>query len=158
MWIASPDGSGWARPAFAPALSPECEIRWKTTGTLLLLHLLTLGNGPEPVSPFLLYLLLTAASHKGERPLFMTDALLSLGSLYQLDPEIADTLRPWMVLKETDQLSGFAGIRMPPAIMPVQILLNQCEHQVRLTLLSSRRVGLKCGNAVKHREGKPEQD
>lgn len=133
LWVASQDGSGWARPVFSPALSPEHELRWKTTGTLLLLHLLTLGNGPEPVSPILLYLLLTAASLRGERSLLPSDTLISLESLYQLDPGIADTLRPWMVLKETDRLSGFTGDRVHRSMMSVQSVLNQCEHQVYLT-------------------------
>jgi hypothetical protein len=125
------DGSGWIRPIFTPVLSAAHRIRWKTTGTFLLLHLLTLGNGPEPVSPFLLYLLLTGAlSDENQTPHPCT--LLSLKTLYQLDPGTADALRPWMILKESDQLSGIAGGWMPPPLMSIQNLLAQCgEYQVR---------------------------
>lgn len=130
-WLAAQDGSGWARPAFTPALSSEHQIRWRTTGTFILIHLLTLGNGPEPVSPFLVYLLLAAASLRGDRSLNNKDVLISLESLYQLDYGIADILRPWMVLTETDQLLGFAGGQTPHPITSVQNVLNQFEYQVR---------------------------
>ena len=133
-WISSEDGSGWVRPAFTPALSIEHQTRWKTTGTFILLHLLTLGNGPEPISPFLLYLLLAAASLDGKRRLRSKDVLIGLGSLYQLDSGSADMLRPWMVLQEMDKLSG-AGGQVPPPLMLVQNILNRCEYQVRILRL-----------------------
>jgi hypothetical protein len=131
-WIFSPDGSGWARPAFTPALSLEHQARWRSVGTLILLHLLTLGNGPEPISPFLVYLLLTAASLQGQRSLCGKDLLIGLGALYQLDSATADILRSWMVLKETDKLSNFDDNRIPHQVMLIQSLLVQCEYQVRL--------------------------
>jgi hypothetical protein len=131
-WISSPNASGWVRPAFTPAYSPELEIRWRTTGTLILLHLLTLGNGPEPISPFLLYLLLAAASLRGKRSLCSKDALIDLGTLYHLDSGSADVLRPWMVLKESDQLSGFANGRVPPELTSIRFLLSQFNYQVIL--------------------------
>lgn len=133
LWTASTDGSGWVKPLFTPALSVERQTRWKTIGTLILVHLLTLGNGPEPISPFLLYLLLTAALHHGRRSLAIEDVLIDLGSLYQLDCGTAEVLRPWMVLKETDKLSGFVGGRVPPPLMSVQGILSMCEFQVRFT-------------------------
>ena len=108
-------------------------MRWKTIGTLILVHLLTLGNGPEPISPFLLYLLLAAALHHGHRTLAVEDILIDLGSLYKLDHRAADILRPWMVLKETDKLSEFASGQVPPPLMLVQGILSMCEFQVRFT-------------------------
>ena len=129
-WVATQDSTGWARPIFTPALSPKHQARWKTTGTFILLHLLTLGNGPEPVSPFLVYLLLKAASLTGAQPLCAHDALISLGSLYQLDSEAANMLRPWMVLKESDNPSEFATNQVPHPIMLLQSVLGQCEFQV----------------------------
>ena len=133
LWTASADGSGWVKPLFTPALSGEHQTRWKMIGTLILVHLLTLGNGPEPISPFLLYLLLTAALHHGHRTLTVEDVLIDLGSLYKLDRGTADILRPWMVLKETDKLSGFSGRQVPPPLMSVQGVLSTCEFQVRFT-------------------------
>lgn len=134
-WTTS-DSSGWVRPIFTPSLSLEHQVRWKTAGSFLLLHLLTLGNGPEPVSPFLLYILLASALlEEGQSLCPMT--LLSLKSLHSMDPGIADTLRPWMVLKETDQLSGLTGGQMHPPLMLIQNLLVQCgEYQVCPTLSS----------------------
>ena len=81
-----------------------------------------------------MYLLLTAASFKESRSLHQKDILISLGSLYQLDAGMADLLRPWMVLKETDQLSGFADGRVPTPLMLVQGILSQGEYQVHTTL------------------------
>jgi hypothetical protein len=133
LWTASTDGSGWVKPLFTPALSGEHQTRWKTIGTLILVHLLTLGNGPEPISPFLLYLLLTAASHHGHRSLCAEDVLIDLGSLYELDRGTADILRPWMVLKETDKLSGFSSGQVPRPLMSVQGILSMREFQVRFT-------------------------
>jgi hypothetical protein len=135
-WTPATDDSGWVRPIFTPSLSTECQTRWKTAGTFILLHLLTLGNRPEPITPFLLYLLLASASHKGDQTLH-SHTLLSLEALYQLDPGTAESLRPWMVLKETDQLSGFPSGQIPPLLTSVQNLLAQCgEYQVRPSLLS----------------------
>ena len=94
----------------------------------MLIHLLTLGNGPEPVSPMLLYLLLSAAAFKGNRELCPADSQIDLGALYELDAEIAEVLRPWMVLGESDPLTGFTG--MPQAVVPVQFLLNRFDFQV----------------------------
>jgi hypothetical protein len=130
LWTSATDGSGWVRPVFTPVLSLTHQIRWKTMGTFLLLHLLTLGNGPEPVSPFLLYLLLTSAL-PNKNPTHHAHMQLSLRSLYQLDAGTAKLLQPWMMLKETDRLSGFAGGLMPPLLMPIQNLLAQSgEYQV----------------------------
>lgn len=129
-WISSPDGSGWARPAFTPSCAPERQIRWRTTGTLILLHMLTLGNGPDPISPFLVYLLLAAASLQGQRSLCNEDTLIGLKTLYLLDSDIADTMRPWMVLRETDKISDFKGGRVPHELNPIRSLLNQFEFQV----------------------------
>lgn len=131
-WLATQNGSGWVRPGFTPALSSEHQIRWRTTGTFILIHLLTLGNGPEPISLFLVYLLL---SLKGEQSLGPNDVLISLASLYQLDSGTTDMLCPWMVLKETDQISGFGG-QVPHPVMLVQSVLNQFEYQVS-SILSS---------------------
>jgi len=50
-WLTTQDGSGWARPAFTPVLLSKHKTHWKTTGMFILLHLLTLGNGPEPKTP-----------------------------------------------------------------------------------------------------------
>ena len=100
--------------------------------TLILVHLLTLGNGPEPISPFLLYLL-TATLQHGHRTLAVEDVLIDLGSLYKLDHGTADILRPWMVLKETDKLSEFASGQVPPPLMLVQGILSMCEFQVWFT-------------------------
>jgi hypothetical protein len=108
----------------------------ETTGTFILLHLLTLGNGPEPISPFLLYLLLTAASQKGAPPL-PSDALISLETLYELDPRAADILQPWMMLKETDKLSGFGNGQIPHQLASIQTILNQSEYQLRTALNGS---------------------
>ena len=115
---------------FTPALSPEHQLRWKSAGTLILLHLLTLGNGPEPISPFLVYLLLTGALLTGEQNICHRDALIGLGPIYQLYPEAADALRPWMVLKETDRLSGLASGEANHALFQIQSILNRCEYQV----------------------------
>ena len=98
----------------------------------MLLHLLTLGNGPEPISPMLLYLLLAGASLKGNRGLCPTDSQIDLETLYKLDGGIAGALRPWMLLKESDQLSGFVGL--PEPMVPMQFLLNQCNFQVCASL------------------------
>ena len=98
LWTAATDGSGWIRPVFTPVLSTAHRVRWNTTGTFILLHLLTLGNGPEPISPFLLYLLLISVlSNENQTP--HTHMLLSLESLYRLDASTGSTLHPWMVLK-----------------------------------------------------------
>lgn len=133
-WTSGADGSGWVRPVFTPSLSTEHKIRWTTAGTFMLLHLLTLGNGPEPVSPFLLHLLLTSALGKEDQNPH-PHTLPSLECLYQLDPRIADLLRPWMVLKETDQLLELTGGRIPSALMSIQTLLAQCgEYQVCASL------------------------
>jgi hypothetical protein len=129
-WSFSPDGSGWARPAFTPTLSLRHQARWRSVGTLMMLHLLTLGNGPEPISPYLLYLLLSAASLGGRKSLCGNDLLIGLGSLYKLDADTADILWPWMVLKETDKLSGFDGGCLPSQLMSIQSLLTQCDYQV----------------------------
>ena len=133
LWTASADGSGWVKPLFTPALSVKHQTRWKTIGTLILVHLLTLGNGPEPISPFLLYLLLAAALQHGHRTLAVEDILIDLGSLYKLDHGTADILRPWMVLKETNKLSEFASGQVPPPLMLVQGILSMCEFQVWFT-------------------------
>lgn len=151
-WL-PPDSSGWVRPAFTPTLSHEHQLRWRSTGTLLLLHLLVLGNGPEPVSPFLLYLLLTAASLQGSRSLYAEDALIGIGSLYDLDYGTADLLRPWMLLKETDKLTGFAGGRIPFQVMSVQSVLSQCEFQVTSIPLCLKVVSLNHSSTVERCEG-----
>lgn len=130
-WNYEAGESTWARPVWAPVLPRERRTRWKTMGTFLLLHLLTLGNGPEPVSPFLMYLLLTGAVHRGEeekRP-GPVDSEVDLGVLYKLDAKIADSLRPWMVLKGSDRLKGLTG--RPGAAASLQSLLSQCNLQVR---------------------------
>lgn len=97
----------------------------------MLLYLLTLGNGPEPISPMLLYLLLAGAVREGHS-LDLADSEIELGTLYKLDTGIAESLRPWMVLKGTDQLTGFT--RLPPQLMPLQFLLARCNYQVHMTL------------------------
>lgn len=61
----------------------------------------------------------------------MEDVLIDLGSLYELDRGTADILRPWMVLKETDKLSGFPGGQVPRPLMLVQGILGMREFQVR---------------------------
>lgn len=130
-WNPTDDGSSWAQPVWSPVLSRELQVRWRTTGTFMLLYLLTLGNGPEPISPMLLYLLLAGAVREGHS-LDLADSEIELGTLYKLDTGIAESLRPWMVLKGTDQLTGFT--RLPPQLMPLQFLLARCNYQVRMTL------------------------
>lgn len=102
----------------------------------MLLHFLTLGNGPEPISPFLFYLLLTAASLRNIHPLRPKDTLISLRALFELDPNVAELLRPWMVLKESDPLSAFRNQPPPHSVALVQSVLNQCELQVCYNLSS----------------------
>lgn len=101
-WLTTQDGSGWARPAFTPALLSKHKTHWKTTGMFIFLHLLTLGNGPEPIPPFLVYLLLTTASPNGHQSPSSQDALMSLELLSQPDSGTAELLCTWMVLSETD--------------------------------------------------------
>ena len=150
MWIPSRDGSGWAKPAFTPDLSPKHKTCWRTAGTLMLLHILTLANGPKPISPFLIFLLLAAASLQGERTLGQEDVLVCLGSLYQLDPRTANILRPWMVLKETDKLSGFDGGQVLCSVMTIQSLLNNFEFQISPISHSSKAAVLNRSQAVDH--------
>ena len=56
--------------------------------------------------------------------------LISLGALYKMDPKTADLLCPWMVLKETDQLSAFPNGEIPHLITSVRSMLSQFEFQV----------------------------
>jgi hypothetical protein len=76
----------------------------------------------------LFYLLLAGAANKQQRSVSLPDSELDLGSLYKLDSNAADTLRPWMVLKNTDKLTGFAG--RPGVVTPLRNLLCQCNVQV----------------------------
>ena len=106
------------------------------------------------MSPFLLLLLLTSAlSNENQAP--HSQALLSLESLDKLDTGTADALRPWMVLKETDQLSGFTG-GWTPQLLPIQNLLAQCgEYQVRLSSQFFPCATLMYLNPVEHCEHEP---
>ena len=116
----------------------------------MLLHILTLANGPEPILPFLIFLLLAAASLQGERTLGQEDVLVCLGSLYWLDPGTANILHPWMVLKETDKLLGFDGGQVPRSVMKIQSLLNNFEFQVSPISHSSEVAVLNRSRAVDH--------
>jgi hypothetical protein len=129
MWTAAPDSSGWVRPAFTLSFCREHEIRWRTTGSLILIHLLTLGNGPEPISPFLVYLLLAAASRQ-DKSLVAGDALISLGSLHELDAGISKAVQPWMLLKASDDILALSDSQARPQIASIQFLLAAFDLQV----------------------------
>lgn len=128
LWT-RPDSAGHVRPVFTPSVSQEHMIRWRTTGTFILLHLLTLGNGPEPISPFLMYLLLAAASSERKHPT-AADALISLQSLYELDSGASETLRPWMLLKASDDISRCGTGQIPRQVATIQHLLATFDLQV----------------------------
>jgi hypothetical protein len=113
----APAGSGgFFLPVFSFAnfvVRERCEI-FSAYGSLLALHCYALGQGPIPVSIWLL-VALTAGR---EGMLIPPEVLLAL------DPEAFDILAPWMTLKVSDPL--------PTDLMHplVQFLMTVMETQV----------------------------
>jgi hypothetical protein len=78
-----------------PASSPVTDGRyWHKMGALLALALLV-GENPHPISPVVIYALL---SNTNSRPDVMAVMDLNLGLIRQLHSSKADTLLPWMVI------------------------------------------------------------
>jgi len=119
-------GETWSFPICAPVINPETELRWTTYGSLCLIHLLTLGAGPDPVSPFLIYLLLISATKRGVGLVDARDMNISLQSIRDLDQASADILKVWMHLKHTDNLHSMEYT--PPS--PLSTFLARFEYQV----------------------------
>jgi hypothetical protein len=78
-----------------PDMSPVTNNRyWRVTGTLLALALLA-GENLHPISPVVVYALL---SNVHERSEVTTSMDLSLGFIEQLEYSKAITLLPWMII------------------------------------------------------------
>jgi hypothetical protein len=94
----------WYVPQVSPVLDESTLPLWRAYGTLIVLYVITLGTGPDPVSPFLVYLLLAQASYGQSRPLADSDLELSLEFVNQLDDKLAEEIAPWMCLDHTTNL------------------------------------------------------
>jgi hypothetical protein len=114
------DNSGFWRsrgdfkhPAPVRYLDNQSKTTYKAFGTLFLLYFLVTGTAPANLSPFLFYLLLASAQEVSTDIPIVIDATcmnFSLGFIASVDPDAAETLQPWMALKNTDPVNG-AGIR-----------------------------------------------
>ncbi|KAJ7681811.1 hypothetical protein B0H14DRAFT_2655107 [Mycena olivaceomarginata] len=115
---------GFFIPVFSMAgiTTPErCQI-FAAYGSLLAIHSFTLGQGPIPVSIWLLLALVSGKSGM----LIPSDVLVAL------DPDAFDTLAPWLTMEVTDSVPS--DFRHPLC----QFLMNSVDVQARafLTLFS----------------------
>ncbi|KAJ7718210.1 hypothetical protein B0H14DRAFT_2303003, partial [Mycena olivaceomarginata] len=107
---------GFFIPVFSMAgiTTPEgCQI-FAAYGSLLAIHSFTLGQGPIPVSIWLLLALVS-----GKRMLIPSDVLVAL------DPDAFDTLAPWLTMEVTDPIPS--DFRHPLC----QFLMDSVDVQAR---------------------------
>lgn len=86
----------FSAPRFNPgSASSYRRIWWTSVGRILGLYIFYYGQGPVPVSPFLILALFSG------RP---NSLLLSHAWIESLDPALASMLRPWLLLSSEDPL------------------------------------------------------
>jgi hypothetical protein len=82
-----------------PDMSPVTNNKyWRVTGALLALALLA-GENLHPVSPVVIYALLSNVHQRSE---VITSMDLSLSFIQQLEDSKANTLLPWMIIPPGD--------------------------------------------------------